>query len=258
MAAVPGILRRWNPGILPGLNVWIDASDSSTINSNIDGTVNSIKDKTENSILLTQTQLVNKPTVTNTYTDGKQVIQFGDNLFLATSNFPFRNTISNFTNVKVFSINNYQQNSYLYSLTNSNLSSYIVENYSIGGGVFEFRTHVNTISYNADITRSNNLTQGFYTNSTSNTQFRVLPNEIVSSTSKHLLSNLNIFTLGKANINVENLNNFSGTVSEIIFYNRKYDSNSNLLNQLEGYLAWKWNLTESLPEGHPYASRPPS
>ena len=256
MAAVPGILRRWNPGILPGLNVWLDASDSTTINSNADGTVNSMLDKTANSILLTQTNQENKPTVTNTYTNGKQVLKFGSNLFLSSSNFPFADTISNFTNVKVFTLNDFGPNSYLYSLTDNNGIEFMQEDYNT---FLEFKTSpANTISILPDLAKSNILTQTFYNNVTSNTQLIYIPNEIITSTNKVQLSNLNVFTLGKTTLSQANSNNFSGTVSEMVFYDRYYATDSNLLNQLEGYLAWKWNLRDSLPADHPYLNRPPS
>ena len=106
MAAVPGILRRWNPGILPGINVWLDSSDRSTINSNTEGKINSIVDKTANNTVLIQANTANKPSV-GVDSSGRNILTFGSNLFLQTNNFPFNGPTSNFINVNVFTIDNY-------------------------------------------------------------------------------------------------------------------------------------------------------
>lgn len=47
---------------------------------------------------------------------------------------------------------------------------------------------------------------------------------------------------------------YQGTLNEIIVYNW---INSNDLQAVEGYLAWKWGLTANLPAGHLYKSAPP-
>jgi hypothetical protein len=51
-------------------------------------------------------------------------------------------------------------------------------------------------------------------------------------------------------------NAFSGYAMEIIFYN-VYLSTANR-QKVEGYLAWKWNLTTFLPLTHPYKLYPPA
>jgi len=45
-------------------------------------------------------------------------------------------------------------------------------------------------------------------------------------------------------------------VNEIITYNRAISTTER--QEIEGYLAWKWNLVNFLPIGHPYKSFPPS
>ena len=47
-------------------------------------------------------------------------------------------------------------------------------------------------------------------------------------------------------------NAYNGIVSEIVIY--PSDIGLNAIQQVEGYLAWKWGLTSSLPSGHPYKS----
>jgi hypothetical protein len=44
-------------------------------------------------------------------------------------------------------------------------------------------------------------------------------------------------------------------LSEFVGYNRSLTSNER--QQVEGYLAWKWGLVESLPSNHPYKTIKP-
>jgi hypothetical protein len=48
----------------------------------------------------------------------------------------------------------------------------------------------------------------------------------------------------------------SGTMSEMLFYNRVLSTSQR--QSIEGYLAWKWGITSSLPISHPYYSMAPS
>ena len=51
-------------------------------------------------------------------------------------------------------------------------------------------------------------------------------------------------------------NLLSGTISELIVYNTALSTSQR--QTIEGYLAWKWNMTSSLPISHPYYSIAPS
>ena len=51
MAAVPGILRQWNPGIVPNLQLWIDGSDKSTFTLTNESNINTIRDKSGNGVI---------------------------------------------------------------------------------------------------------------------------------------------------------------------------------------------------------------
>jgi hypothetical protein len=53
--------------------------------------------------------------------------------------------------------------------------------------------------------------------------------------------------LGQAGINV---GWYGGIMRELIFYNAVVTTTQR--QQIEGYLAWKWGLVSSLPNGHPY------
>jgi len=45
-------------------------------------------------------------------------------------------------------------------------------------------------------------------------------------------------------------------IAEVILYNSVLTTLQ--VQQIEGYLAWKWGLQANLPVGHPYKNAPPS
>ena len=49
--------------------------------------------------------------------------------------------------------------------------------------------------------------------------------------------------------------NFYGNLYEIIFYTSALTTPQ--LQQIEGYLAWKWGLQKNLPSSHPFYNFPP-
>jgi cysteine-rich repeat protein len=49
---------------------------------------------------------------------------------------------------------------------------------------------------------------------------------------------------------------FTGAMAEVIIINDTTDNATR--EKIEGYLAWKWNTTESLPADHPYKTAPPT
>lgn len=51
-------------------------------------------------------------------------------------------------------------------------------------------------------------------------------------------------------------NNFDGTIYEMVFFNRALSDSER--QKMEGYLAWKWGIQESLPEAHPYYDAAPA
>ena len=259
MAAVPGILRRWNPGVLQGLNVWLDSSDRATINSNIDGKVNSITDKTANNIVLTQPNIVNRPTV-GVDSGGRNILTFGSNLYLQTNNFPFNGPTSNFINVNVFTINDYITGvtNHVFNLSNTN--EYIEINYTdsylnLSSGLLGAN---NPLQLSLQ-TNGNTISEIIY-NYNSNTQFNYINNTATNLTASstnllNFLNSMNNFTLGRTfDLTETTPTIFNGSMSEMVFYNK---TNTNL-QPLEGYLAWKWGLQSFLDINHPYKYRPPS
>jgi hypothetical protein len=48
---------------------------------------------------------------------------------------------------------------------------------------------------------------------------------------------------------------YFGSISEVLFYNTSLTTTQR--QQVEGYLAWKWNLQANLPNTHPFKASPP-
>jgi len=253
MAAVPGILRRWNPGILPGINVWLDSSDRATINSNTEGKINSIVDKTANNTVLTQPNTANKPSV-GVDSGGRNILRFGNNLFLQTSNFPFNGPTSNFINVNVFTVDTYvsgeENHLYFLSNINTNFGLSVTQN-TITSTTLQIdtrncNTNITTLKYNSNRRDLENLNI-LINDPRTDTGF--------NNTGLNINNSLNNFTLGRTFESTETTPFFfKGSMSEMVFYNQP---NLNL-QPLEGYLSWKWGLQGYLSNTHPYKYRPPN
>jgi hypothetical protein len=52
-------------------------------------------------------------------------------------------------------------------------------------------------------------------------------------------------------------NTFKGSMSEILMYTPTSALTSSQIQQIEGYLAWKWGIQSNLPAGHLYKSSAP-
>ena len=60
--------------------------------------------------------------------------------------------------------------------------------------------------------------------------------------------NLNAYCVG--GYNLDNTCNWNGKIMEVIYYNVLLTTAQ--IQQVEGYLAWKWGLVSNLPSAHPY------
>ena len=252
MAAVPGILRRWNPGIIPGLQFWVDATDNSSISSNVNGTVNSIRDKSANSVLMSQPTSGNQPTMA-IGPSKNSVIEFGDYTSLRTTNFP--KTFSNSRPISQISIFN------IISHTDPPVANHfltVLKSFSVNGMTLLLTTTQEDIFFNIfdtslqlqPVSQNTVFTEGFYNSNLSKTAYALYnygTTTIVANNPNNYVPQLSNFIIG---------NGYS-SMCEVIFYDN-YHYDTLYMRQLEGYLAWKWKITNFLPEGHAYKNRPPS
>ena len=125
------------------------------------------------------------------------------------------------------------------SVNYNNLTSPTIYNFTIdpSGTNLWFREWVNGGDVNTNPNNAVNL-YAYYTNYSS-----VLDNNTSS-----------IFSLCRRQDG--NCSNFNGNISEVVIYNSIASTQTR--QKIEGYLAWKWGLTGSLPNSHPYKTVQPS
>ncbi len=78
------------------------------------------------------------------------------------------------------------------------------------------------------------------------------------TTNTGLLTSLNITSYAVAqNTNTADIPNgyMEGYMGEVLYYNTTLTTLQ--IQQIEGYLAWKWGLVSQLPAAHPYKNFPP-
>jgi len=89
--------------------------------------------------------------------------------------------------------------------------------------------------------------------------FLVHTNQPATSNTTYALwnhgSSANILRLGCAHVSGNFTGGLDGDIAEILFYNRELSTEER--QELEGYLAWKWGLEDSLPTDHPYVLSAP-
>lgn len=258
--AAPAI--PFSPLQITGLNVWLDASDLTTITSS-GGAVSQWNDKTTNGYNLTQSNNTYKPTYSNNIMT-----------FASDRNFDIPNAaINNATTYDFFIVFNPK----------------VSVNWIIGKQRDTFYTP--TV-----VSMTNYIDSGLFTGTTNYVYFRAGGNPLAASTinsnSALSLNTLQIFSIhfdGSTclfNSNGNTLNSISGlsipnvpTVSSFklgaLFANTAYTNtgvtnfdlcemmffNSNISvsdrQKVEGYLANKWGLQGSLPSDHPYKNTAP-
>jgi hypothetical protein len=77
-----------------------------------------------------------------------------------------------------------------------------------------------------------------------------------SSQNTGVTGNLNLTSYGiGTNTNTADATYWDGFVGEILYYTGAFTTLQ--IQQIEGYLAWKWGLQGNLPASHPYKNAPP-
>jgi hypothetical protein len=112
--------------------------------------------------------------------------------------------------------------------------------------------NIQTITSPFDISQSS-LSNIFYFNTDSTLQYNEYLNGTLNiSTPTVYFNDLGTqLTIGMDGANNTGDTGFIGNISEILIYNRTLTSTER--QNLEGYLAWKWNLVTDLPPTHPYS-----
>jgi hypothetical protein len=268
MAAVPGILRQWNPGIVPNLQLWIDGSDKSTFTFTNTSNINTIRDKSGKNITLIQNTLSNQP-ITASNINGRQTVSFPTNVYISTTTTALTSQFNNNNPQTQFGV--YK----LLDLTTSHIISYMGNinddtfqqiEYDILPNKIGLRAKkigaLSIFPFNQPILCNVLFLQGYYdrtqftikTNIDSNTQ----ASDSTLQTGGYNINSYDNYYIGKS-FNSGTINqSFNGDIGEIIMFTSNYNGNTTYTSLLEGYLAWKWGLTDLLAGTHPYRNRNPT
>jgi hypothetical protein len=238
------------PTNISGLQVWLDASDTSTL-LDISGQINQWKDKSTNNNHFNIEE--NAPS-SSTY-NGLNVVIFNNTFFKSTlpATYPvdvYMVIKLNDTSVHrdVLGISN-QSNDDFNGLV---FSEYLESHWHNGSNSFirtpdavsnEIETSTDYLLIQWSIADNNFLIKRF-----SNTIMQT------SSYSWNTLDSNFFYYLGNKTF-LNNGSNFSGAIAEILIYNRQLEIDEN--KKIEGYLAWKWGLQLNLPSNHPFYYTPP-
>ena len=259
------LINKWNinkfqPNSIPGITLWVDAAATNTLTLGDSNTVSAWQDLTGNTNL---TSASNYPTYSATGLNGKPTISFAGTTGQYLSNLSPPSLYSSLSGFSYFIV---------LKKNTPDINSYSVP-FSIFGNFTTYFGAINTVVYNPF------FANGSYNSTGSNGRsyidnFIILLRITISSgiltlTIYSSYNNTTPFTFtvpynagtaGSQKIyvgtsGVSNNDNFKGLISEILFYN------SNLtfyqIQQIEGYMAWKWGIQTSLPTIHPYRSVAP-
>ncbi|NDH16654.1 MAG: hypothetical protein EBY48_06190, partial [Opitutae bacterium] len=230
------------PAVLPGLKLWLDASDSSSV-THSSNAVSQWSDKSGNGIHATQSTASRKPTFNSTGTNGKSVIDFdGSSDFLDASGLSMTQS---YTFALVAKTNN-----------NSTGRDFLFD------GVGNNRSII-ALDYSGKV----QMWATSWANSNLNTPsgYFVMTAIFNSSSSSLSLNGTSVTGLNPGTSNLsggirigahKDTSDFlKGNIAE--FFVLDETSNANTIAKVEGYLAHKWGLAGSLPSEHAYKATAP-
>jgi hypothetical protein len=230
----------WSPLLIPGCSLWLDARDSSTLTLS-GSSVTQWRDKSGSNYSASPT--------TATLTSSNTVLIGSNGLSFA--NFKWRTKFTSFFVSKggIYTIIDTRPttNGIIYVFT-ANYSLEVV--YSPAGGAIEMKDTL--LAQGTSVVDPNVfslLTTG-YNNGTTVTPYAIngSPRASVATAGSAAADTTLTQTL--------RFNEMASTqIAETIFYNANLTNSQ--YQQVEGYLAWKWNLQGLLPSSHPYKSAPP-
>jgi hypothetical protein len=79
---------------------------------------------------------------------------------------------------------------------------------------------------------------------------------ITTATTVNLVTSTGSFTMGGPTGAIEGQGWFNGRICEVVLVQGSVSLSD--IEKAEGYLAWKWELTDNLPSSHPYKFREPT
>jgi hypothetical protein len=244
----------WQPSALSGLNLWLDAADTSTVSVS-GNTVTAWRDKS--SLAYTGSSSAGRNfTYASNILNRLNCIQTATGQTVSIPNFVLGPSMSVF--LLYFPINQSTGSPFIEQGPNANSSagfylhagggqSFFINNGGVGtfinaGNVTVSNTWQLLEGINKDPNASN--TMSFYTNGTVRASG--------GNTTTSSITTATLFINGRNNTNTVSIASY---IAEIIIYNVEVSNSQR--QQVEGYLAWKWGTQTSLPGTHPYRKFPP-
>jgi hypothetical protein len=247
-----------------GLAAWFDATNSSTITFASSNNVNSWTSSGGNFTLTLVPNSTNYPTLVQNAQNGLPGVRFaisggttgtplGTSFIYPITNFSTLNANNEFTIITV-----YKQPTFT--------SSQVISNIIGSANNPRLMAQTNAFSYrNTTTEQSKNYTANVSGQTYISVYYRrgvtlfVRDNGSTDAGSTSSGTNLNIpssigsifgVTLGGYAVSSPTANPFAGDIYEHMIF--RYALTDQQIFQIEGYLAWKWNLQASLPTTHPY------
>jgi hypothetical protein len=233
------------PSVYSNLALWLDAADATTIQYSSGANISNWRDKSGNGRNAIQAISIQQPIYTNK----------GVNFIRANNT----NLVTTYTAQPIIE--------YLFIVINYTNPGGNAENIIRGNGVQSRQIFLNSstncilgveslTSYTSATLSQNQiiLLETIYNSNTSNAQINV--NGSIIATANTGIVGSNPFNTGAGNTTIGyNTNSMDSTVYEVIVYSNVLTSQQR--QNVEGYLAWKWGLTPSLPSTHQNAYIPP-
>ena len=239
----------FNPTLISGCSLWLDGADTSSTSMTLTGnTVNTWKDKSGNGYNFTQTSYsTTLPPLSNIATGTG--VYFGSQQGLYNTTFPFP------TSYTIFAIANQITNSgsYQYILHAPYNADYVIFFGSLNGNFATFAGSSGWNDVNANSPNSSSATTSVLCCTNNGTTLTPYFNTVAMTTKTGTNVAATGITLGDTDT-AHPRQPWLGTVGELIIFNLVLSTTQR--QQIEGYLAWKWGLTSSLPSSHPYALVP--
>ncbi len=253
----------FNPASVPNCSLWLDAADTTTITSS-GGAISQWRDKSSSGLVLAQATASNQPTL-GPLLNNLQTIQFAiPQNMRSTGNLLTNPAQTWFT---VFNAYNNTNNNRFFLNHSSNIGVTGGEYFFGGNGVLWNNIKSGNLSagraiiddvglgvtpFNSGQWYNTNIVDSNTTTDTTSYSFRINgTNRAIS-----IYAGQNSIISGTANISVAiNEINANTYFAEVIFYNTALTMSQ--VQQVEGYLAWKWGLQNNLPSNHPYKNAPP-
>ena len=239
----------FNPTLISGCSLWLDGADTSSTSMTLTGnTVNTWKDKSGNGYNYTQSSYsTSLPPLSNIATGTG--VYFGSQQGLYNTTFPFP------TSYTIFDIANQTTNSgsYQYILHAPYNADYVIFFGSLNGNFATFAGSSGWNDVNANSPNSSSATTSVLCCTNNGTTLTPYFNTVAMTTKTGTNVAATGITLGDTDT-AHPRQPWLGTVGELIIFNLVLSTTQR--QQIEGYLAWKWGLTSSLPSSHPYALVP--